>query len=68
MKNQSTVSCLLSLYLFIIYLLYIGTTIQDIRLELAKEDAVEAAKGVISPHTTSATVFLTKGLEIEAQQ
>lgn len=51
-----------------IYLFHIGTTIQEIRLKLAKEDAAEVANGVIFPHTTSATVFLTKGLEIEAQQ
>ncbi len=45
-----------------------GTTLQDVRLQLAQEDAAEAAKGVISPHTTSMAVFLTKGLELEDQQ
>ena len=48
--------------------LYIVTTLQDVRLELAKEDLALAAQGAISPHKTSLTSFLTIGLELEEQQ
>ena len=46
----------------------IATTLQDVCLELAKEDGLEAENGAIAPHKTSATEFLVKGLEIEEQQ
>lgn len=46
----------------------IEATLQDVRLELAKEDAADTAKGVVSPHSTSVTEFLIKGLELEEQQ
>jgi hypothetical protein len=41
---------------------------QEIRFELTKEDAVEAAQGINPPHKTSLTSFLTKGLDLEEQQ
>ena len=44
------------------------TTLQEIRLELAKEDANEAAQGISPPHKTSLTTFLTKGFDLEEQQ
>lgn len=44
------------------------TTLQEIRLELAKEDANEAAQGIYPPHKTSLTSFLTKGFDLEDQQ
>jgi len=40
----------------------------DVKLELAKEEAAEAAWGIIRSHETSASVFLTVGLELEEQQ
>lgn len=43
-------------------------TLQDVRLELAKEDSALAATGEISAHETSLTKFLTTGLELEEQQ
>ncbi|KIL55654.1 hypothetical protein M378DRAFT_17763, partial [Amanita muscaria Koide BX008] len=46
----------------------LATTLQDVRSELAKEDAKAAADGVVPPHKMSLTVFLTKGLELEEQQ
>ncbi|KAF7761114.1 hypothetical protein Agabi119p4_10523 [Agaricus bisporus var. burnettii] len=46
----------------------IETTVQDVKLELAKEDAADGAKGVISAHSTTVTEFLVKGLELEEQQ
>lgn len=49
-------------------LLYLATTLHDIRLELAREDAAVAAGGVISPHKTTPTTFLTMGLDLEEQQ
>ncbi len=48
--------------------LFVATTIQDIRLELAKEDANDTANGNSPAHETSVTMFLTKGLELESQQ
>jgi hypothetical protein len=47
---------------------YLATRLQDVHLELAKEDAEMAKDGAVSPHTTSLTEFLMKGLEIEEQQ
>ncbi|KAJ2911563.1 hypothetical protein MD484_g8853, partial [Candolleomyces efflorescens] len=44
------------------------TTLQDVRLDLAKEDAQEAARGIISAHQTLVTNFLVTGLELEEQQ
>ncbi|KAF9470194.1 hypothetical protein BDN70DRAFT_821649, partial [Pholiota conissans] len=44
------------------------TTLQDVRLELAKEDAEAVSAGICSPHEISLTEFLTKGLELEEQQ
>lgn len=41
---------------------------QDIRLELAKEDGEAAKDGAVAPHETSLTEFLMKGLELEEQQ
>ncbi|KAM6491450.1 hypothetical protein JOM56_013019 [Amanita muscaria] len=45
-----------------------ATTLQDVRLELAKEDAVQVAQGAVSPHKASLTSFLVMGLELEEQQ
>lgn len=44
------------------------TTMQEIRFELAKEDAKEAEQGINTPHKTSLTSFLTKGFDLEEQQ
>ena len=41
---------------------------QEIRFELAKEDAKEAEQGINPPHKTSLTSFLTKGFDLEEQQ
>ena len=40
----------------------------NVRLELAQEDAVKTAMGVILPHKSTSTSFLIKGLELEEQQ
>lgn len=45
-----------------------ATTLQDVRLELAKDDAASSAQGVISPHNITLTTFLTTGLDLEEQQ
>jgi hypothetical protein len=47
---------------------YLATCLQDVRLELAKEDAEAAKDGAVAPHATSLTEFLMKGLELEEQQ
>ncbi|RXW11429.1 hypothetical protein EST38_g14426, partial [Candolleomyces aberdarensis] len=44
------------------------TTLQDVRLQLAKEDANEAARGAVSAHQMSTSTFLITGLELEEQQ
>ncbi|RXW12428.1 hypothetical protein EST38_g13424 [Candolleomyces aberdarensis] len=44
------------------------TTMQDVRLQMAKEDAEEAARGVISAHQISISNCLMTGLELEEQQ
>ncbi|EAU86991.2 hypothetical protein CC1G_08462 [Coprinopsis cinerea okayama7 len=44
------------------------TTMQDVRLELAKEDEREEARGVVSAHTTSMTACLVVALDLEEQQ
>ena len=38
-------------------------TLQDVQLELVKEDSCLAAQGEISAHQTSLTSFLMAGLE-----
>ncbi|KAJ2914795.1 hypothetical protein MD484_g5622, partial [Candolleomyces efflorescens] len=46
----------------------IETTIQDVRLQMAKEEAEDAAHGVISPHQISLSTCLMTGLDLEEQQ
>lgn len=48
--------------------LRLGTTLQDVRLDLAKEEAAEAAGGHISPHNVTLITFLTTALDLEEQQ
>ena len=43
-------------------------TLQDVQLELVKEDSCLAAQGEISAHQTSLTSFPMAGLEFEEQQ
>ncbi|KAF8230998.1 hypothetical protein L208DRAFT_1053501, partial [Tricholoma matsutake] len=45
-----------------------STTLQDVRLELAKEDSTSAALGEVATHEISLTTFLTTGLELEEWQ
>jgi hypothetical protein len=47
---------------------FLATRLQDIRLELAKEDTELAKGGTVAAHSTSLTEFLMKGLELEEQQ
>jgi hypothetical protein len=55
--------------LFIYILISItGTTLQDVRLVLAKEEAALAALGKISQHKTSLSSFLMTGFELEDRQ
>lgn len=54
------------LYLLIVHC--VVTTLQDVRLELGKEDAEAIVAGVTPPHLISATAFLMKGLELEELQ
>ncbi|KAG2003598.1 hypothetical protein CC2G_004190 [Coprinopsis cinerea AmutBmut pab1-1] len=43
-------------------------TMHDVRLQLAKEDEKEVARGVLSAHTTSMTACMVAGLDLEEQQ
>ncbi|KAF6741396.1 hypothetical protein DFP72DRAFT_1115848 [Ephemerocybe angulata] len=43
-------------------------TLQDVRLQLNKEDAEEAGRGTVSAHQTSVSHFLMTGLDLEEQQ
>ena len=45
-----------------------GTTLQDVRLELAKEDAVQAALGKLPRHKVSSGGFLMIGFKLEDSQ
>jgi hypothetical protein len=46
----------------------LATTLQDVRLELAKEDTRLVAQGDVAAHETSLTSFLMTGLELEEHQ
>ncbi|KAI0743720.1 hypothetical protein C8Q80DRAFT_1122131 [Daedaleopsis nitida] len=46
----------------------IKTTLNQVRLELAQEEARDAQQGIISPHKMSQSVFLQTGIELEEQQ
>ena len=43
-------------------------TLADVRLALANEEAQETVCGVLPLHETSASMFLSTGLDIEEQQ
>ncbi|KAH7924727.1 hypothetical protein BV22DRAFT_1129623 [Leucogyrophana mollusca] len=45
-----------------------GTTFIDVRLELANEEATDAANGHIAPHEITSSSWLIAGLELEDQQ
>ena len=46
----------------------IGSTLQDVRLELAKEEATQAALGRRPRHRVSMATFLMTGFELEDSQ
>jgi len=46
----------------------LATSLQDVRLELAKEDAAEAAKGTTHANKMTFTTFFMTGLDLEEQQ
>lgn len=45
-----------------------GTTLADIRLQLANEDIAAATQGHVSMHEVTPSNFLINGLELEDQQ
>lgn len=57
-----------SLFGFSLNKQWLATTLQDVRLELAKEETRLVALGEISVHTTSLTSFLVTGLDLEEYQ
>jgi len=62
----SKLLCLLRGLLYLIKSL--ATTLQDVRLELAKEEAVNAARGVLPKHKITLTGFFFAAFDIEEQQ
>jgi hypothetical protein len=49
-------------------IIYVGTTMAEVRLELANEEDADAARGNESLHDISAGKWLSIGLDIEEQQ
>ena len=53
----------------VIYLIcVVETTLQDVRLELAKEEAAQVALGNLPRHKISLSAFLMIGFELEDSQ
>jgi hypothetical protein len=53
---------------YFILIFFPGTTLQDVRLVLAKEEVTQAALGQIRQHKTSLSSFLMTGFELEDRQ
>ena len=49
-------------------MLDVACTLQEVKLDLAKEEAEERGRGDLQVHDTSPNSFLYIGLEIEEQQ
>jgi len=47
---------------------FIETTLQDVRLQLAREEAAQAAISELLQHKTSPLTFLMAGFELEDSQ
>lgn len=45
-----------------------AVSMKDVQEELGREEAEERQRGVISLHETTASVFITMGLDLEEQQ
>jgi len=48
--------------------LTVATTLQDVRLELARNETLQLASGHIPQHNVSITSFFSMGFDIEDQQ
>ena len=47
---------------------YLGTTLSQVKLELAQEEAADAARGIVHAHDVSVGTFLSTAFDIEEQQ
>ena len=47
---------------------FTATTERDIRLQLVREEEADAARGDLSPHQITPSIFLTTGLDLEEHQ
>ncbi|KAI0261418.1 hypothetical protein BC834DRAFT_830320, partial [Gloeopeniophorella convolvens] len=47
---------------------FVATSLDDVRLELAKQESEEAARGIYSLHQTTVSMLLDVGLDLEEQQ
>ena len=47
---------------------YLGTTLSQVKLELAQEEAANAAWGIVHAHDVSVGTFLSTAFDIEEQQ
>lgn len=68
MRNRNAVSYLVHLGSNANLIYILATTLQDVRLELAKEEAVNAERGVLPKHKITSTGFFFAAFDIEEQQ
>jgi len=70
MLNGRVVSVFLlfTVYVFLLLIFNVGTTLQDVRLALAKEEAAQVALGELPRHKVSLSAFLLTGFELEDSQ
>jgi hypothetical protein len=57
-----------SVYISLLYFLFLGTSITTLRLEVAKEDATLAETGADLPHDMTPSQLIQNGLDLEEQQ
>ena len=68
-KSREVVSLIsLRLYLLSNCYSFTETTLNDIRLQLAREEAAQVTVGELPQHSTSLSAFLMQGFELEDSQ
>ena len=66
MRNPNAVGCFSINGPMLIF--FLATMLQDVRLELANEEAVNAARGVLPKHKITKMGFFFAAFDIEEQQ
>ena len=67
-RSQKIVSCVSMICYVFITDIFIETTMQDVCLRLAKEEAAQATLGELPRHKTTLLMFLLIGFELEDSQ